>query len=470
MTVDRDRLARIILSGMNDIEEWRLGDPALAAAKGYPREYPAEVIDDCGIVFVDVTLDAATGDSVCHEVNGPNAVGSDALTGESTSRARNEASQAARRARELGHLQPDGSLRRQVVALHAHQHWTFFRTGGEFYPRVARFADCLEELLPGQEIACYSAGETLGDERVAIVIGDVPAIAANIAIDPETQGFRYRDRPVIFIGNPNLLSELIRTGKFAREKRDRAHPSLRVLHAWRLAGLIHDKSLQQDLFAQTGIRPLRHFTARSIADAVGKAREMLADGPVVLKPSDTSGGTGVTVLVPQMSDDKILERIETLLADCLFKYGDNCNEMVLPIRGFEFVRSTGYPIDGADHLWDLRIAVLFEPGKAVAYPVSLRLAPEPFDPASFHLDRRQWVSNVSGRRETLLKSGMDDETLEAVGMTAARLDQAMKACVLWTGKAWDWSARNGTGVIPVYEDSKEEPNKPFYDSDRFVAG
>jgi hypothetical protein len=234
--------------------------------------------------------------------------------------------------------------------------------------------------------------------------------------------------------------------------------------------LIHDKALQQDLFAQTGIRPLRHFTAGSIGDALLKSRAMLDDGPVVLKPSDTSGGTGVTVIVPQMSDDEIVEGIDGLLADCLVKYGDNCNQMVLPIRGFEFVRSTGYPIDGKDHLWDLRIAVLFEPGHATAYPVSLRLTPEPFDAATFHLDRRQWVSNVSGRRETLLRSGMDDAALEAVGMTDARMEQAMKACVLWTSKAWDWSARNGAVAVPVYEDSREEPDKPFYNNDRFIAG
>jgi hypothetical protein len=35
------RLLRSILSGLNDIEEWRLGNAALAAAKGYPREFPA---------------------------------------------------------------------------------------------------------------------------------------------------------------------------------------------------------------------------------------------------------------------------------------------------------------------------------------------------------------------------------------------------------------------------------------------
>jgi hypothetical protein len=41
--MDSHRLLRSVLSGLNDIEEWRLGNAALAAAKGYPREFPAEL-------------------------------------------------------------------------------------------------------------------------------------------------------------------------------------------------------------------------------------------------------------------------------------------------------------------------------------------------------------------------------------------------------------------------------------------
>lgn len=467
MSVSRDRLARIILAGMNDIEEWRLGDPALAAAKGYPRVYPAEIIDDWGIVFVDVTLDASTGKVVCHEVNGPNAVGSDALTGDSVPRAANEAAQAIRRAKELGHLREDGTLARQVVTIHAHQHWPFFRTGGEFYPRVAAFADCLADALPGMTVACQAAGDALGDEQVSVVMGDVPSIAANVTVDPVSRAFRYRGRPVVFMGNPNLLSELIRTGVFAREDRDAAHPALRVFHAWRLAGLIHDKARQQDLFDETGIRPLAHFTATSVEDALAKTRRMLERHAVVLKPSDTSGGCGVTVVVPGMSDAQIMERIESLLAECRAKYGDNSDAMILPLRGFEFVRSTGYPLEDGEHLWDLRIAVLFEPGRASCYPVTLRLTPDPFDPDSFHLDKRQWVSNVSGRRETLLKSGMDDAVLAAVGLTDSLLEEAMLACARWTSKAWDCLARGGGKAGTVFEDSREEVGQPFYRGETF---
>ena len=86
------------------------------------------------------------------------------------------------------------------------------------------------------------------------------------------------------------------------------------------------------------------------------------------------------------------------------RYGENIESVIFPIQGFEFVRASAYPMEDGDHLWDLRIAVLFEPGKAFTYPVSLRLTPEPFDAATFHTNRRQWISNVSGRRETLLKS------------------------------------------------------------------
>ncbi len=186
MNLTRHRFIRNIFSGINDIEEWRLGDAALAAAKGYPREYPADLIDDHGIIFADLVLDSATGTLACHEVNGPNAVGSDALTGDSRERAKNEARQARRRARELGYLRTDGTLKEPVATVHAHQHWKFFRTGGEFYPRVDLFAQALEGLLPGNALSTHAATDPLGDEPVAVVMGDVPSIAAHIRINPAT--------------------------------------------------------------------------------------------------------------------------------------------------------------------------------------------------------------------------------------------------------------------------------------------
>ena len=97
-------------------------------------------------------------------------------------------------------------------------------------------------------------------------------------------------------------------------------------------------------------------------------RDMLASGPVVLKPSDTSGGTGVHVVVPEMSDEAIAGRLDALLADCLAKYGENVEATIYPLGGFEFVRSTGYPMADGEHLWDLRFAVLFEPGTLPVAP------------------------------------------------------------------------------------------------------
>lgn len=468
MTLDRDRLARIILAGVNDIEEWRLGDPALARAKGYPREFDAELIDDWGIVFIDVTIEAATGEVVCHEVNGSNAVGSDALTGESSQRAENEAHQAVRRARELGYLDADGTFNRHVVALHGHQHWQFFRTGGEFYPRVARFADCLAEKLPGASVGCYAAGDALGPEMLSLVMGDIPAVAARLTFDRVERRFRFDGRPVIFMGNPNFLPELARTGKFDLAERNAGNPALRVLHGWKLADLIHDKARQQELFANTGIRPLACFSSGSVEDAVAQTRAMLRYGPVVIKPSNTSGGAGVDVVVAKMTDAEIALRFEAMLDECRAKYGDNANAMVFPLCGFEFVRSTGYRMEDGEHLWDLRIAVQFEPGKAFAYPVSLRLTPEPFDAGTFANNRRQWISNVSGRRETLLRSGMDDAVMHEVGLTDEAMDKALRACVQWTQKAWDCASRDGGKSGAVYEDYCEEADEPFYHAERFT--
>ena len=101
--------------------------------------------------------------------------------------------------------------------------------------------------------------------------------------------------------------------------------------------------------------------------------------------------------------------------------------------------------------------------------MSLRFAPQPFDPAGFHLDRDQWISNVSGRSETFLKSGMDDITLGKVGLTDALIEQAMEACVRWTMKAWDQAARNGGAEGSVFEDAREAPDRPFYQAEKFIA-
>jgi hypothetical protein len=466
MTPERHELVRIALAGSGDIEEWRLGDADRARAKGYPRPFTTPVLDDAGTVFLDVTLDHATGAPACHEVNGPNGVGSDALTGESSLRAAIEARQAARRLRELALLDNDGAAREPVVTVHAHQHWSAFRTGGEFYPRVDRFCDALAGDLPGTRVRMRGAREELGDESVSVVVGDVPAVASGMSAD-ETFGFRYRGRPVIFAGNPNLLPELTRTGKLPLPTSNASGAELRSFHAWRLARLFHDKARQQALLRGTGIEPLRCFVASTRDEAVERARGMLVDGPCVLKPSAASGGVGVHALVPGMTTDEIAARVDAVIADYVAKYGPNAEAVVFPIGGFEFARSTGYPMADGAHLWDLRIAVLFESGTAWAFPVSMRMAPLPFDPRSYWLDRDQWVSNVSGRRSTLLKSGLDDDALAAVGFDDEMLDRVVTASVKWTTNAWDASTRDGGDGRTAYEDDCERVDDAFYPSGRF---
>jgi nitroreductase len=467
VSADRDRLLRIVFSALNDIEEWRLGDPERAARLGYPRRRRVETLDDFGVVFVDVTLDAASGRPVCHEVNGPNGVGSDALTGESGGRADNEARQAARRAREAGLVGADGRLARPVATVHAHQHWGAFRTGGEFYPRVARFAERLEAHLPGNAAGLYGPGEAVGDEPLAVVLGDVPSVAAGLRVQASSGRFEHQGRPVIFLGNPNLVPELVRTRKLGPGGFRGSGFDRRAFHAGQLLPVLHDKGLQQALLEGTGIAPLRHFAAASEAEALRATCDQLARGPVVLKPNATSGGVGVHVAVPGMSEAEIAQRIAALVADCAAKYGENAEATLFPIRGFEFVRSTGYAMADGEHLWDLRVAVLFEPGEAQLFPVSLRVAPRAFDPRRFHLDRDQWISNLSGREGRFLLSGMDEKALLAVGLTPERLEEIFDACLRWTAKAWDAAARDGGPAGAVYEDACEREDPGFYPVEKF---
>jgi hypothetical protein len=461
MHPDRHQLTRIVFGGLDHIDEWRLGSPLLAAHKRYPRKFVADVLDDFGMVFIDVVLEHSTGRLVCHEVNGPNGVGSDALTGESSLRADNEARQAARRAAEMG-IASGTRMKDGLVTIHAHQHWKAFRTGCEFYPRVADFADCLGRHLPEAEISLRGAMESLGHERVSVVAGDVPSIAKKLAVNARHRRLEYEGRPVVFVGNPNVLPELVRIGKLSGGPRMSELVDLRVFHAWRLLRAIHDKALQQKLLEGTGIDPLHCFEAYQLDEAIARTRESLERGPMVLKPNGTSGGTGVHVVVPHMTDDDIQGRLQAVIADCVAKYGPNTESTVLPWRGFEFVRSTGYPLVGGMHLWDLRIAVLFEPGEAQVFPVSMRVTPKPFDPQTFHLDRDQWVSNVSGRTGSLLLSGMDDAALASVGWIGDKLEQCFEAAVNWTAKAWDASVRDGGCGGFVHEDYCEREDQHFY--------
>jgi len=310
------KLLRSVLSSLNDIEEWRLGNAALAAAKGYPRQCPAEPIDDWGLVFLDVVIEAGSGELVCHEVNGPNGVGTDALIGDSRFRAENEARQTAHRARERGYLGTNGRLKRPITALHAHVHSRFFRTGGEFFPRVDHYASCVESVLPGNNVALCGASEPLGGEDIAVVFGDVAAVGAGLSVDPQTGSFVYRGRPVVFIGNPNLLPELVRIGRLERDGRRYLGADLRVLYGGRLTETIHDKGLQQLLLKRTGIRPLEYFEAPTREAALRQTRSMLERSAVVLKPNAASGGTGVRVAVRGMSDLEIETLIGSVIEDC----------------------------------------------------------------------------------------------------------------------------------------------------------
>jgi hypothetical protein len=467
MAAPAHQLLRIALAGFGDIEEWKLGDVRRAAELGYPRRVDAPLLDDFGTLFLDFTLDARDGTPVCHEVNGPNAVGSDALTGDSALRSELELRQALRRARQMGLLGADGRALRPFVTLHAHQHWAFFRTGGEFYPRVGDFFERTAAALPACSVRLRAASEPLGDEHVSVVAGDVPSIARDLALAANGERFEYQGRPVAFIGNPNLVPELLRTRKLSRGALRASTSALRAFHAWRLVEVVHDKARQQEYFAGTPVRPLRCFEAWSAEAACEAARALLAHGPVVVKPNGGSGGAGVHALVPEMDDAQVRARVDAVVRDCVRKYGDNAETSALPIRGFEFVRSTGSPLPDGEHLWDLRIALLFEPGTAWLFPVSMRLAPAPFDAHKFHLERDQWISNVSGRDVTLLKSGMDAVALAQVGVTPAKLDEIFEACVRWTLRAWDASVRDGGFHGAVYEDECELDDPDFYPQRKF---
>jgi len=104
----------------------------------------------------------------------------------------------------------------------------------------------------------------------------------------------------------------------------------------------------------------------------------------------------------------------------------------------------------------------FEPGRARIYPVSVRLAPQAFDPERFHEHRDMWVSNVSDRKMTFLKSGLDDALLRSVGVTPERLEQIFTASLRWLERAWDGAVRDAGPGGRNFEEACEDEDPSFY--------
>jgi hypothetical protein len=437
----------------NDILEVRFARPERAAELGFPKSYPAPLSDGFGTLALDLTINDETGELVCHEMNGSNYQGIVALTGVSDDRCRNEVAQTLRYARRRGFVNRGSKVLEPMTVLFAHQPSAQMRTGSEFYERVVVFRHLLEAAVPGAKIASRRAGRRLGNEDIAIVWGDVRAVVTQLSI--QKGRFYYNGRPVVMAAYPFILAEAVRQGNLPAEI---LHASalagvvdVDIFHGGRMLALCWQKGVQQDLLNGTGITPLPYFEACSEDAAVERTVRALSAGAVVLKPNATSGGVGVELIAPGMGTVEIRDTISRMRAACLRKYGGNADTVLYPVRGFRFVRSRGFALDDGLHAWDLRVAVMVWSGSLQVGPLTIRLAPVPFDPATFYRDRDQWVSNCSGRDTLFVRSPFDRMAM-AAGLDEDMLYRMCDAVSRFALRAIDWSWKQGVGKTGTHED------------------
>ena len=259
----------------------------------------------------------------------------------------------------------------------------------EFYCRAETFGQRLSE--HGQ-IRLRASEEKLGGEDVTVVCGEISKIAPLIEV--RNRVMFYRNRPVVFATNPNLLPELVRLGKIGREgsgyKVDDA-----CFHEGPCTPIVHDKGLQQTLAEGTEITPLvcrEVYNREGWLEAIGWFRnEQMA---CVAKMNSGSGGAGIDIVTPDMSEEECVATLDSISDSSRKKYGSKADTTAFPVRIFEFAQARPYVIDGKPHLWDLRLQCLVSPGQVDIRPCVVRLCPEPFD-GSFSWN--SCVSNLTGR-------------------------------------------------------------------------
>ena len=303
----------------------------------------------------------------------------------------------------------------------------------EFFGRAELFKD---ELSLCHDAAVRGCDEDPGTEAITIVCGSTADVAAMTA--RRGSELFYKGRPVVFASNPNLVPELARQGVISRIG-DAYDIDLGFFHEGDGTLLIHNKAGQQDVAAGTGIVPLACRLAHSREgwmDAVEwfRSRNLACVG----KLHSASGGTGIEMVRPDMTDaecDKVHDRI---LAAGAEKYGVAVAQTAYPIALFEFADSDPVVLAGAQHRWDLRVMALVYPGGVDTYPCVGRLCPAPIN-ASWSRDT--WVSNLSGRDGAAAMKFL--RTPSELGLGQEAIQRILGSCAEWSVAAAQWRPEGG---------------------------
>jgi len=393
-------------------------------AKVYRAHFPASDIDGFSFFLVDVTVEE-DGTVRLIEANTSNAALSSCGAGDDD--------RARHMAQAFEHRVPSGV---SVVALLAFQ--PGFTHLPEWFSRAAAFA---RHLSARRSVELRAWNEMPGQESVSVICGPIPELASLVEV--RGRKFFVHGREVVFLTNCNILPELVRLGKIARQKSGYAC-DLSTFHEGEAAALAHDKGCQQELARGTRIKPLDWREAADFAVAFD-ALDWFADQGLVAmaKMNAGSGGAGIQPFTPDLTNAPRSRRLEKLIKSARDKHGQMTDETLYPIRIFEFAKARPYPLHGKGHLWDLRVQVLVSPGRIDTRACVVRLCPAPFD-GSYNWN--SVVSNLTGRDPARAmqfmrapgahRRSMEGTVLEGLGMGERDMRHVLRGCAQWAAAAW----------------------------------
>lgn len=412
--------------GQEVAPESELATPTLLM--GYPKVSHLSTTGFC-FFMLDVSLDIA-GNIRLIEANGSNGAASSVATG--TDELRVEHMAAAFR----GRTAPAPN-----VALISYDRKTNF-LAEIVVGRAGAFTNALCAADIQAHIRLYD--ERPGSEDTTVYFGPVEDIADHVSI--QNGRLYFRERPVAFAGNPNLLPELVRRGMIPAAVDGDYAIDTAIFHEGAGVSIVHDKAMQQRLAEQTGIAPLKSATACNGEDLFRVIQEFHQQGlTVVAKMNAGSGGAGIEFFTPGMTEADVKHTIAKIPETARRKYGDHADQTLYPVRVFEFFESTKYKLsDGTEHLWDVRLMCLISPGRCAVLPCQVRLCPGAFDARRFNRDAV--LSNTSGRKPSIefqrspfaAAETSARNVLESVGVDADVLARMTSAAVAWCQNAMTW--------------------------------
>lgn len=304
----------------------------------------------------------------------------------------------------------------------------------EYFSRILHFVD---QLQSDTDVVIRHADEPLGGESITVIVDTVPSISQHTT--RTNSRLSFRNRPIIFACNANILLELVRAGRISRQ----GHwydVDISIFQDAAFVPFVLDKGLQQDAANGTGIAPLVHYAAWNFEEAVTKLESFHREGRVaVCKIHGGSAAVGVC-FIPPSGGRAARAALEELLKGAAMAYGGNAGKTIYPIGIFEFARAKPYILEDGPHLWDMRVECLVYPDHIEVTPCVIRICPAPFDGHSY--SRNAVVSNLTGRPPSLtfVRSAMSIDALKKLDLDVISLHRVADVCSQWCQSAWKRSA------------------------------